>query len=109
MAYTYKKVNVRPAVPHSSGPAKPIITHSSGSKRHSQTPAARSSQLPAASDVWLVVYDILGREVAVLVNEKKAPGRYEVKFDGSGLSSGVYFYRIQAGDFTQTRQLMLLK
>ncbi len=66
-------------------------------------------QLPAAGNVKLVVYDLLGREVAVLVNEKMAPGNHEVKFDGSGLASGVYFYRMQAGDFVQTRRLLLLK
>jgi formylglycine-generating enzyme len=62
-----------------------------------------------SSHVRLAVYDLLGREVAVLVNEKKEPGSYEVKFDGSRLSSGVYFYRLQAGDFVQTRRLLLLK
>jgi len=45
----------------------------------------------------LSVYDLLGREVALLVNEKKAPGSYEVKFDASGLVSGVYLCRLQAG------------
>jgi hypothetical protein len=45
----------------------------------------------------LSVYDLLGREVALLVNEKKAPGSYEVKFDASGLASGVYLCRLQAG------------
>jgi len=57
----------------------------------------------------LSVYDILGREVSVLVNERKNAGSYEVKFDAAGLSSGVYFYRIQAGEFTQTKRLLLLK
>jgi photosystem II stability/assembly factor-like uncharacterized protein len=60
-------------------------------------------------DIRLAVYDLLGREVAVLVNEKKAPGDYEVKFDGSSLSSGVYFYRMQVDDFVQTRRLLMLK
>jgi len=55
------------------------------------------------------VFDLLGREVARLVNEVKEPGRYTVEFNGSNLSSGVYFYRIQAGDFTQTKRLLLLK
>lgn len=75
-----------------------------------------SYQLPAVSDVRLVVYDILGREVSVLVNERQNPGRYELRFDArlsggqaSGLSSGVYFYRLQAGDFAQTKRLMVLK
>lgn len=59
--------------------------------------------------IKLAVYDLLGREVAVLVNERKAPGKYEVNFDGSNLAGGVYFYRLQAGDFTQTKRLLLLK
>jgi hypothetical protein len=66
-------------------------------------------QLPVASNVRLVVYDILGREVAVLVNERKAPGTYSVTFDGSGLPSGVYFYRLSAGEFLQTKKLLLLR
>jgi M6 family metalloprotease-like protein len=66
-------------------------------------------QLPGVSNVRLAVCDLLGREVAVLVNERKAPGSYEVRFDGAGLSSGVYFYRLQAGDFVQTRKLLLLR
>ena len=68
-----------------------------------------SYQLSAVSDVKLVVYDMLGREGAVLVNEKKGPGSYEVKFDGSNLASGVYFYRLTAGQFAQTRKMVLLK
>jgi sialate O-acetylesterase len=81
-------------------------------------------QLPVASTVKLVVYDVLGREVKVLVNEKKAAGRYEVQFDGSGIASGVYFCRMQvrpsdsvlgrdsrggAGEYVQTRKLLLMK
>ena len=56
-----------------------------------------------------MVYDILGREVATLVNEKKAPGNYEVKFDGSELSTGVYIYRLTVGSLTQTKKILLLK
>ena len=52
---------------------------------------------------------MLGREVSKLVNEEKLSGSYEVKFDGSKLSSGVYFYRLHAGDFFKTKKLMLLK
>jgi hypothetical protein len=66
--------------------------------------------------VKLVVYDLLGREVAVLVNERKSPGSYEVSFDGSGLPSGVYIYRLtaglpdrQAGSFEQTKKMTLVK
>jgi hypothetical protein len=68
-----------------------------------------SFQLPEVSDVRLVVYDILGREVVTLVNERKAPGSYSVTFDGSYLSSGVYFYRIVAGSFTETKRLLLIR
>lgn len=59
--------------------------------------------------VTLKVFDVLGREVATLVNEQLQPGTYERSFNGSGLSSGIYFYRLQAGDFSATRKLMLLK
>ncbi|HWQ81081.1 MAG TPA: T9SS type A sorting domain-containing protein [Ignavibacteria bacterium] len=55
------------------------------------------------------VYDIAGREVRTLVNETLQPGTYEVRFDGSGLNSGVYFVRMTAGDFTETRKTVLLK
>jgi len=59
--------------------------------------------------VSLKVYDILGKEVATLVNEKLSPGKYKVEFDGSGLTSGVYFYRITAGEFTDTKRMLLVK
>ncbi|MBK8552309.1 MAG: T9SS type A sorting domain-containing protein [Ignavibacteria bacterium] len=59
--------------------------------------------------VSLKVYDLLGKEVATLVNEKLSPGNYKVEFDGSGLTSGVYFYRLNAGDFTDTKRMMLIK
>jgi hypothetical protein len=66
-------------------------------------------QLPAASDVKLVVYDLLGREVAVLVNESKGRGRYEVTFDGTNISSGMYIYRMTAGKYGESRKLVLTK
>ena len=59
--------------------------------------------------VSLKVYDILGKEVVTLVNEKLSPGKYEVEFDGSGLPSGVYFYRLNAGESTDTKRMMLVK
>jgi len=59
--------------------------------------------------VVLSVYDMLGREVSVLVNERKDAGVYEAFFDAAGLSSGVYIYRLQAGDFVQSRKLILVK
>ena len=66
-------------------------------------------ELPRASFVTLSVYDMLGREVSVLANERREAGVHEVKFNGSGLSSGVYLYRIQAGTFVQTRKLLFLR
>jgi hypothetical protein len=66
-------------------------------------------ELPKASDVRLSVFDMLGREVSVLVDERRDTGVHEVRFDASNLPSGVYFYRIQSGDFVQTRRLLLLK
>ena len=66
-------------------------------------------QIPRQSFVTLKVFDVLGREVATLANEKKDAGDYLLRFDASGLGSGVYFYRLHAGDFTLTRRLLLLK
>jgi photosystem II stability/assembly factor-like uncharacterized protein len=60
-------------------------------------------------EVCIKVYDILGREVAVLVNEKLYPGTYETEFEGNNLSSGIYFCRISAGDFSQSKKMVLLK
>jgi hypothetical protein len=55
------------------------------------------------------VFDVLGREVATLVNEVKPPGEYEVIFDASHLASGVYYYQLKAGGFVQTRKLVMLR
>jgi len=68
-----------------------------------------SYSIPKTGNVKLVVFDVLGREVATLVNEVKTPGKYSVSFDASNLSSGVYMYRIEAGDFTNTKKMMLVK
>ena len=68
-----------------------------------------SFSLPVVSDVVLKVYDIQGREVETLVNERLNAGTYESTFDASRLPSGVYFYKLTAGDFTETRKMMLLK
>jgi hypothetical protein len=59
--------------------------------------------------VELKVFDILGREVAELVNEEKPAGNYTVNFNAYKLSSGIYFYRIEAGKFTTTKKLILMK
>ena len=59
--------------------------------------------------VSLKIYDVLGREVFTLVNEVKKPGSYEATFDASGMSSGVYIYRLVAGSYVQSRKMLLLK
>ena len=66
-------------------------------------------ELPRSSEVKLTVFDMLGREVSVLVDERKDAGVHEVKFDGSNLASGVYLYRLQAGDFVSTKRMLILK
>ena len=66
-------------------------------------------RVPKAGNVVLTVVDLLGREVAVLVNEQKQAGAYEVRLNGSKLASGVYFYRMVAGAFSQTKTMMLVK
>jgi formylglycine-generating enzyme required for sulfatase activity len=65
--------------------------------------------LPSRSHVMLTVYNTLGQQVALLQNGEQDAGYHEVKFDASGLSSGVYFYRIEAGSFVETRKLLLLR
>ncbi len=62
-----------------------------------------------ASQVMLTVYDVLGRQVATLVDERKTAGSYDVTFDGSGLASGVYIYRLTAGSFVESRRMVLIK
>jgi len=61
------------------------------------------------SNVMLKVYDVLGNEIATLVNEEKQPGTYEVEFDGRGLPSGIYFYQLKAGSFVETKKMILMK
>jgi len=57
----------------------------------------------------LKVYDIVGKEVQVLVNEKLKPGGYETTFDGAQLTSGVYFYRLSSGEYSETKRMLLVK
>lgn len=65
--------------------------------------------LPKETAVQLSVHDMLGREVKTISNEFKPAGEYEVEFDASSLSSGIYYYRLQAGDYVETRKMILLK
>ena len=68
-----------------------------------------SWQTPVTGWQTLNVFDVLGNEVATLVNEYKPAGSYEVDFNASGLSSGVYFYQLKVGDFINTKKMMLIK
>jgi hypothetical protein len=68
-----------------------------------------SYQLPTASQVVLKVYDVVGREAATLVSGKQNAGKYDVNFNASQFSSGVYFYRLQAGSFVETKKMLLVK
>lgn len=66
-------------------------------------------ELPERSFVTIKVYDVLGEEVATLVNEEKSAGNYEVEFDAAGLSSGIYFYTLSTGNFLSTKKMILLR
>lgn len=65
--------------------------------------------IPNSSNVVLKIYNELGAEVASLVEGYRNAGSYEVNFDASGLSSGIYFYKIQTGSFSETKKMMLIK
>ncbi|MEX2189277.1 MAG: T9SS type A sorting domain-containing protein, partial [Bacteroidota bacterium] len=65
--------------------------------------------IPAASNVELRVYDMLGREVVTLMNEFKNAGSYQVNFDAGQIATGIYFYRLSTGTFTQIRKMLLIK
>jgi|WetSurMetagenome_2_1015567.scaffolds.fasta_scaffold219497_2 hypothetical protein len=74
-----------------------------------EPPAPRGTAGLSATKVSLVLYDLLGREVAVLVNEMKPPGRYYARWDAAGLPSGVYLCRMTAGHFTETKKMILAR
>jgi hypothetical protein len=65
--------------------------------------------IPESQHVRLTVYDLLGRQVAVLVEGRRPPGRYQVHFDAKGLPSGVYYIELQAGSFRQQKAMVLAK
>ena len=67
------------------------------------------SNIDYGGNVKLIVYDVLGRQVNTLVNQKAIPGEYSVIFEGSDLTSGIYFYTISVGEYYQTKKMILLK
>lgn len=66
-------------------------------------------QIPSITKVTLKIYDILGREVGTLVNEVKNPGKYAVQFNADKLSAGIYFYKFQAGNYAESKKMILVK
>ncbi len=66
-------------------------------------------QLPVSSFAKLKVYDILGNEIAILVNERQNAGSYSVEFDASNYPSGIYYYKLEAGSFSEVRKMIFLK
>ncbi len=65
--------------------------------------------VPQSSNVVIKVFDVLGKEITTLVNEEKSVGTYELNWYAGNLPSGIYFYRIQTGDFIDTKKMILLK
>ena len=68
-----------------------------------------SYQIPEPRFVLLKVFDVLGNEIATIVNEEKAPGEYEVEFNASKYSSGIYFYKLQTGNYSMIKKMVILK
>ena len=66
-------------------------------------------QIPASGRVSLIIYDLLGREVADLVNEEKPAGSYNITFNADGLSSGIYYYKLRSGSYVETKKMVLIK
>ncbi len=72
----------------------------------------KSETLPTGrqeAEVKLIVYDVLGKEIKILINQEQQSGNYEVNFNGAGLSSGIYYYQLKTNDFVQTKKMILLK
>ncbi len=68
-----------------------------------------SFTLPHYEKTSLIIYDVLGREISVLLNREMSAGEYEISFDGSSLPSGIYFYRLTSGNYSQIRKMLLVK
>ena len=66
-------------------------------------------QLPITSNVEINIYNLLGQKVATLVNQKQPAGNYHIQWDATGYSTGVYYYRLKAGDLQQVKKMILIK
>ncbi|MCW9066479.1 MAG: T9SS type A sorting domain-containing protein, partial [Ignavibacteriaceae bacterium] len=65
--------------------------------------------VPEKNRVMLKIYNVLGKELVTLIDEEKAAGNYEIKFESKGFSSGIYFYKMQAGNFEESKKMILLR
>ncbi|HRP93111.1 MAG: T9SS type A sorting domain-containing protein [Ignavibacteriaceae bacterium] len=94
-----------------SSPSNAIVTYSLDQNYPNPfNPTTKISwQSPADGKQTLKVFDVLGNEVAVLVDEFRAAGRYEATFNAGNLASGIYIYRLQAGEFIQTKKMIFMK
>ena len=89
---------------------KPTDYHISNNYPNPFNPSTKIKySLPQTSNVVIKVFDILGNEIETLVNEEKQTGTYEITWYTENLPSGIYFYRIQAGNFIETKKMLLLK
>ena len=102
-----RKYPWRPAVPNPEIPICAVLSQNFPNPFNATTTI--KFELPKSSQVTLSVHDILGREVSMLINQRMDAGFHEVKFDGSNLASGVYFYRLQSDSFVETKKLLLMK
>jgi hypothetical protein len=95
---------------HDQNPVNPETFNLSQNYPNPFNPSTRISwQSPVGSMQTLKVYDVLGNEVATLVNEFMEAGQHEVEFDANNLASGVYVYRIQTAEFTEAKKMVLMR
>lgn len=107
-AYIYDPDNIYVRVDEAEGVPQTTVLEQNYPNPFNPTTTIAFS-LSHSSLVTLKVFDILGREVATLVNEEKNPGRYEERFDASGMSSGIYIYQLRAGNNIQQRKMLVVK
>jgi hypothetical protein len=107
---TILNVKLRPMSTGISGTETPISFSLSQNYPNPFNPATNIKyQIAKNNFVTLKIYDILGKEIMTLVNERQSTGLYEIQFDGSKLSSGIYFYKLTSGDFSDVKSMILIK